>query len=219
MSKNSMEPNIVHIRVNEGIINTNGLSNAISTTKYNIITWLPKSLLEQFRRVANIYFVCISILMFIGTYAQYIFVTPLNPFSTLFTLFVVLMVTSVKEGLEDYARARSDKEENTRMITIVTFSSNGNVIETQKESRFVKAGDIVKLTGLISVPVAMVLILTSMYQDGNQCYIETSNIDGETNLKLKEAPSSLSSLVTSGSGKPIPELFNGKLEIGTAFLS
>ena len=213
MSKNSMEPNIVHIRVNEGIINTNGLSNAISTTKYNIITWLPKSLLEQFRRVANIYFVCISILMFIGTYAQYIFVTPLNPFSTLFTLFVVLMVTSVKEGLEDYARARSDKEENTRMITIVTFSSNGNVIETQKESRFVKAGDIVKLTGLISVPVDMVLILTSMYQDGNQCYIETSNIDGETNLKLKEAPSLLSSLAMAGNGKPTPELFNGKLEV------
>ena len=45
------------------VINTNGLSNAISTTKYSLLTWLPKSIWEQFRRVANVYFLMISILM------------------------------------------------------------------------------------------------------------------------------------------------------------
>ena len=38
-------------------------ANTISTTKYNAITWLPKSLFEQFRRLANLYFLIISILM------------------------------------------------------------------------------------------------------------------------------------------------------------
>ena len=51
------------IRLNDGINNTNGLSNEISTTKYNIFSWLPKSLWEQFRRIANIYFLVISLLM------------------------------------------------------------------------------------------------------------------------------------------------------------
>jgi hypothetical protein len=45
------------------VANTNGLSNMISTTKYSLITWLPKSLWEQFRRIANVYFLLISVLM------------------------------------------------------------------------------------------------------------------------------------------------------------
>jgi phospholipid-transporting ATPase len=36
--------------------------NSISTTKYNFLTFLPKGLFEQFRRVANLYFLTISIL-------------------------------------------------------------------------------------------------------------------------------------------------------------
>ena len=213
MNSDELEPVAVRIRVNDGIVNNFGLSNAISTTKYNIFTWLPKSLWEQFRRVANIYFVCISILMFIGTYAQTLYVSPLNPYSTLFTLVVVLLVTCVKEGLEDWARARSDKDENTRMVTIVTFADDNTAVETKKESRLVQSGDIVKLVGTMPVPVDMVLILTSMYGDGNQCYVETSNIDGETNLKLKEAPPLLKSLVMAGGGSVIPSLFMGHMEV------
>ncbi|RYH31745.1 hypothetical protein EON65_02030 [archaeon] len=38
-------------------------SNAISTTKYTWYSWLPKSIWEQFRRIANVYFLLISILM------------------------------------------------------------------------------------------------------------------------------------------------------------
>ena len=45
------------------IMNSNGLTNAISTTKYSILTWLPRSILEQFRRIANAYFLLISVLM------------------------------------------------------------------------------------------------------------------------------------------------------------
>jgi phospholipid-transporting ATPase len=142
-----------------------------------------------------------------------LFVSPLNPFATVATLVFVLLVTSIKEGMEDRQRSISDKFENTRLITVVSFDSNGELIETIKETQLIKSGDIVKLIGLMPVPVDMVLILTSLYDDGNQCYVETSNIDGETNLKLKEAPSALKSLVMAGEGHPTNKLFTGTLEI------
>ena len=60
----------------------------------------------------------------------------------------------------------------------------------------------------------MILIMTSNYRDGNQCYVETSNIDGETNLKLREAPTQLLSLVsaTPKGQPPSRNLFMGKVE-------
>ena len=149
-------------------------------------------------------------MQFIGTYATYLFVSPLNPYSTVATLLFVLLVTSVKEGSEDLQRYKSDKDENNRLVTVVTFDG-GQLVETVKETKLIKSGDIVKLSGLMPVPVDMVLILTSLFEDGNQCYIETSNIDGETNLKLKEAPSLLKALCAGG--KPTKALFSGKLEV------
>ena len=133
----------------------------------------------------------------IGTYATYLFVTPLDPFSTVMTLVFVLLVTSFKEGYEDLQRARSDRTENKRHVTVIRFE-NGVPEEKIIETQFVKAGDIIKMTGTTQVPVDLLLIYTSMFADGNQCYIETANIDGETNLKLREAPIGVRPLVNSG---------------------
>ncbi len=50
------------------------------------------------------------------------------------TFIIVLMVTSIKEGIEDVDRAKSDRAENIRRVTIVTFE-NGQVVETVKETQ------------------------------------------------------------------------------------
>ena len=123
----------------------------------------------------------------------------------------MLLVTSFKEGYEDLQRAKSDKFENTRKVKIVTFNGN-EVIETVTETQFIKAGDIIKLEGRQVVPADMLLLLTSNHHDGNQCYIETANIDGETNLKLREAPSRLMTLPAVKSGKPNLTLFSGEID-------
>ena len=141
------------------ITNTNGLSNAITTTKYSILTWLPKSLWEQFRRIANIYFLVVSVLMLIGTYAPSLYQTPLDAWSTVSTLVIVLMITSIKEGLEDIQRYKSDKTDNIAKVTLVTFDENGNLVERQIEKQYIKSGDIVKLSGKIDVPVDMILLM------------------------------------------------------------
>jgi magnesium-transporting ATPase (P-type) len=193
--------------------------NAIRTTKYTLLNWLPKSMLEQFRRVANAYFLGISALMILGTYATYLFISPLDPFSTIATLIIILLITSCKEGYEDLLRRRSDKYENNREVTVVSFEKDERgvvtVKETVKRSKRLRPGEIVKLSGTMPAPADLVIILTSMHNDGNKCYIETANIDGETNLKLREAPPAMSTelhnFVTEG--LPVPELFSGSVHI------
>lgn len=192
---------------------SNYAANSITTTKYTWYTWLPKSLWDQFRRIANAYFLLISILMLIGTYATYLYSSPLDPYSTVGTLLVVLMITSIKELGEDLQRGKSDSFENTRMIKVVTFDEGGRPVETEKQSRYICPGDIVKLEGQMASPVDLLLILTSLNDDGNKCFIETANIDGETNLKVREGPpgllDSLGPLIAAG--KPVPELFKGSM--------
>ena len=77
-------------------MNERSQSNAISTTKYTMLTWLPLSLWNQFQRVANVYFLVISILMLIGKYAPMIFQTPLDPYSTIVTFVFVLIAFLIR---------------------------------------------------------------------------------------------------------------------------
>ena len=125
----------------------------------------------------------------------------------------MLLITSVKELAEDLQRGKSDNYENSRLVKVITFDNQGGVIETEKQSKYVCPGDIVKLEGTMPSPVDLLLILTSIHDDGNKCYIETANIDGETNLKVREAPPSLydnySEIIKAG--KACPQLFQGSL--------
>ena len=50
-----------------------------------------RAIFEQFRRVANLYFLLLGVLMAIGTYSEY-FDSPLDPYSTLVPLFIVIGV-------------------------------------------------------------------------------------------------------------------------------
>lgn len=68
-------------------------SNMVRTTKYNAITWFPKSLLIQFFRAANIYFLIITILTAMPF-------SPKPPESQFLTFAAVLFFTMIKEGYE-----------------------------------------------------------------------------------------------------------------------
>ena len=70
-----------------------------------------------------------------GTYDHSIFTTPIEAASTVATLCIVMMVTSIKEGMEDLDRAKSDRAENIRQVTVVTFTEDGTVVETIKETQ------------------------------------------------------------------------------------
>jgi hypothetical protein len=73
----------------------------------------------RFRRVANIYFLGISLLMLVGTYLPKIFESPLSAWSTLGPLGIVLAITMIKEGAEDWTRHKSDREVNNRLCAVL----------------------------------------------------------------------------------------------------
>ena len=171
-------------------------ANQITTTKYTLASWIPVSLLVQFKRIANVYFVFISILMLIGTYATHLYPSPIEPFSTIFALIFVMMVTTFKEGYDDYNRYKADESENQSLSTIITYDEGKGVWEEKTiKCKDIQEGDIIKLEGKTQVPADMLLLMTSEYKDQNTCYVETCNIDGETNMKVKMAPAAVLPMV------------------------
>ncbi|CAH9123163.1 unnamed protein product [Cuscuta epithymum] len=155
--------------------------NYVQTTKYTAVNFIPKSLFEQFRRVANIYFLVVAFVSF----------SPLAPYtasSVLFPLMVVIGATMAKEGVEDWKRRSQDVEANNRKVLVCT-SNHGFEESVWKK---IQVGQLVKVKKDEYFP-ADLLLISSNYEDGI-CYVETANLDGETNLKVKHALSETASI-------------------------
>ncbi|KAI3452964.1 hypothetical protein Pfo_009627 [Paulownia fortunei] len=159
----------------------NYATNYVRTTKYTAATFLPKSLFEQFRRVANFYFLVTGILSFTS-------LAPYSAVSAIVPLIIVIGATMVKEGVEDWRRKLQDIEVNNRKVKV--HEGGGKFKHTEWKN--LKVGHIVKVEKDEFFPADLVL-LSSSYEDA-VCYVETMNLDGETNLKLKQALEVTSSL-------------------------
>ena len=81
-------------------------NNKINTRKYNWITFIPHSLLLQFARPANIYFLFCALIQCIPQ------ISPLSPVTAIFPIVFVLSISLIREALEDYSRAKLDKQQN-----------------------------------------------------------------------------------------------------------
>jgi magnesium-transporting ATPase (P-type) len=101
-----------------------------------------------------------------------------------------MAVSSVKDFFEDRVRQRSDQEENKRLIQV--YELDGTLRTTQW--RHIKVGDVIRIKKNEYLPVDLALLQTSQ---NNICYIETKNLDGETNLKQKKVPKNIQSLPLS----------------------
>uniref|UniRef100_A0A8C5HB18 Phospholipid-transporting ATPase n=1 Tax=Gouania willdenowi TaxID=441366 RepID=A0A8C5HB18_GOUWI len=146
--------------------------NAIRTYKYNVLTFIPLNLYEQFKRAANLYFLALLILQLIPD------ITTLPWYTTLIPLVVVLGVTAIKDLIDDLARHRMDKEINNRKCEVIM---DGRFQDSKW--RDIQVGDIVRLKKDDFVPAD--LLLLSSTNPNSLCYVETAELDGETNLKFK----------------------------------
>ncbi|KAK7306980.1 hypothetical protein VNO77_39646 [Canavalia gladiata] len=159
----------------------NYADNSVKSTKYTLATFLPKSLFEQFRRVANFYFLVTGILSFTK-------LAPYTAVSAIIPLIIVIGATMIKEGIEDWHRKKQDIEVNHRKVNV----HKGHGSFEHSVWKDLKVGHIVKVMKDEFFP-ADLLLLSSSYEDA-VCYVETMNLDGETNLKLKQGLEVTSSL-------------------------
>uniref|UniRef100_A0A672SMY4 ATPase phospholipid transporting 10B (putative) n=1 Tax=Sinocyclocheilus grahami TaxID=75366 RepID=A0A672SMY4_SINGR len=153
--------------------------NAIKTNKYRLWSFIPMNLFEQFHRMANIYFVGLAILNFVPV------VNAFQPEVALIPICVILALTAVKDGWEDFRRYQTDQQLNNTPCFIFSRWKD------------VRVGDFVRVLSNEIIPADILLLHTS--DPDGVCHMETANLDGETSLKQRKVVPGFSALVRAQS--------------------
>ncbi|KAL7863252.1 hypothetical protein SRHO_G00122360 [Serrasalmus rhombeus] len=169
--------------------------NRIVSSKYTVWNFLPKNLFEQFRRIANFYFLIIFLV-------QVIVDTPTSPVTSGLPLFFVITVTAIKQGYEDWLRHKADNEVNKYPVIVLE--------DGRKESEKIKVGDIVEVMEDETFPCDLILLQSS--RDDDTCFVTTASLDGESNHKthytVPDTEKDLQSLsATIECEQPQPDLY------------
>ncbi|KAI8980872.1 hypothetical protein BDB01DRAFT_795934 [Pilobolus umbonatus] len=115
----NMSPHQSHYD-DKGQLEQSHVPNRIRTAKYTPISFIPKNLFEQFRNVANLYFLFLVILQCIPLFG----VTA--PAVSALPLICILIITAMKDGFEDWKRNKSDNDVNTAKTLTLSHWRNVN---------------------------------------------------------------------------------------------
>lgn len=179
----------------------NYISNTIRSSRYTLWSFFPRQLIFQFSKLANFYFLCLSILQMIPG------LSTTGTYTTIVPLLIFVAIAMAKEGYDDLRRYKLDKEENNRFAKVLKAGCASVSVEQLKSEaealpedglpqnapfhwaeipwKDIKVGDVIKLSRNDSAPADLALL----HADGPNgiAYIETMALDGETNLKTKQA--------------------------------
>ncbi|WPG97365.1 phospholipid-transporting atpase dnf1 [Acrodontium crateriforme] len=97
--------------------------NKIRTAKYTALSFIPKDLWFQFHNIANIYFLIIIILSAFPIFGA------TNPGLSATPLIVIVVVTAIKDAIEDFRRTVLDSEVNNAPVHRLVDWSNVNTSE------------------------------------------------------------------------------------------
>eukprot|EP00537_Pseudo-nitzschia_pungens_P017531 CAMPEP_0172409442 /NCGR_PEP_ID=MMETSP1061-20121228/76369_1 /TAXON_ID=37318 /ORGANISM="Pseudo-nitzschia pungens, Strain cf. pungens" /LENGTH=1620 /DNA_ID=CAMNT_0013145597 /DNA_START=1731 /DNA_END=6593 /DNA_ORIENTATION=+ len=213
--------------------------NTLITSKYNFFNFVPINIKNQFRRFANMYFLIIGLIMWVGTNYPHLFMSAFSPYTTWGPIFLFVSISIFGEAMADRKRHKSDYITNTfrcvvvenetadptpvsesvtnkmeRSMVNVSKRNRRQSIEADQDARHdmpgdyvdidpvrpgihgpttaifrpiqrkdIRQGHIIVVKNREMIPADMVLLASS--GDRGCAYIETSSIDGETNLKLR----------------------------------
>ncbi|RMD41977.1 hypothetical protein DV735_g3195, partial [Chaetothyriales sp. CBS 134920] len=171
------------------------INNLIISCRYTPWNFFPRQLVAQFGKLANFYFLCVSILQMIPG------LSTTGTYTTIVPLLVFVGISMAKEGYDDIRRHRLDKEENERAVQVLESrpsEAEAGSLKRQETSypetvatgwRTVKwqglyVGDVVLIERDHPVPADVLLL--HAHEPTGAAYIETKSLDGETNLKIKK---------------------------------
>uniref|UniRef100_A0A8B9LRZ8 Phospholipid-transporting ATPase n=1 Tax=Astyanax mexicanus TaxID=7994 RepID=A0A8B9LRZ8_ASTMX len=130
--------------------------NRIISSKYTFWNFIPKNLFEQFRRIANFYFLIIFLV-------QLIIDTPTSPITSGLPLFFVITVTAIKQFMVF---------KNPRFCVHVILATLYCMV---------LVGDVVLVKEDETFPCDLILLSTS--RDDGTCFVTTASLDGESSHK------------------------------------
>ena len=158
-------------------------TNALKSTRYTLLSFLPVNLFEQLApwlKPANFYFLCIAVLQAFPSIST----TQGRP-SILLPLLIVIIISAVKDALEDYGRWRGDWQKNNERYK--TYHRGHFHLAHSKD---LLVGDVIMIEDGQRVPADCILLVSGV-GGGSIVYVDTKNLDGETNLKPKQVPTSM----------------------------
>jgi phospholipid-translocating ATPase len=94
------------------------MTNKLNNTKYNLLSFIPVVLFNQFKFFYNLFFLLISLSQFIPPLKVGFLITYIAP------LGFVLVITLFKEAADDISRYRKDKELNNAKIEYYNRKKN-----------------------------------------------------------------------------------------------
>ncbi|KAK5006178.1 hypothetical protein LTR28_006805, partial [Elasticomyces elasticus] len=173
--------------------------NTIRSSRYTAYNFVPRQLFAQFSKLANFYFLCVSILQMIPGFST------TGTYTTIVPLLFFVSLSMAKEGYDDLRRYRLDKLENNREVSVMhayrpvpgaiideeslPSTIEGPVHWAGTKWHNLQVGDVVRLQRDDPAPADMVLLSSS--GANGVAYVETMALDGETNLKNKRAAPSV----------------------------
>uniref|UniRef100_H2Y5D8 Phospholipid-transporting ATPase n=1 Tax=Ciona savignyi TaxID=51511 RepID=H2Y5D8_CIOSA len=154
----------------------------ICNQKYNIITFVPGVLYNQFKFFLNLYFLIMACSQFIPSLKigfLYTYWAPLG---------FVLSVTLIREAYDEWKRYHRDKEINSTRYKKVQSDGSSRYIASSQ----IKVSDVLIIEKDQRVPADLILLKSS--EKNGTCFIRTDQLDGETDWKLKLAVPSTQSM-------------------------
>eukprot|EP00656_Telonema_subtile_P003520 TRINITY_DN11600_c0_g3_i2.p1 TRINITY_DN11600_c0_g3~~TRINITY_DN11600_c0_g3_i2.p1 ORF type:complete len:1289 (-),score=306.34 TRINITY_DN11600_c0_g3_i2:346-4212(-) len=199
--------------------------NSIRTAKYSWWNFVPLNLYSQFHKLANWYFLVLSVIVCFPAVSPFA-----KPYTTIAPFAFVLFLNMVKDGYVDYQRHQDDNKLNRNITSVLRGGEF-----TPLKWRDIHVGEVVMVKEGESVPVDLLILATDMRNTGDAevpseaigglCYVDTAELDGETNLKLFQGLaetakyrnplecSALRSVVTCDSPNGFLHQFHGSLQL------
>lgn len=151
------------------------VNNKLNNQKYNIFSFFPLILYNQFKFFFNLFFAILALSQIVQVLRVGFLITYISP------LIFVLCVTFGKEFFDDFKRFRRDREMNRK--TYKKILREGNFADVMSSDLVV--GDIIQLSAGERVPADLILLHTD--QKNGSVFIKTDQLDGETDWKLRKA--------------------------------